>query len=82
MDLNSEDTLVWKHSALGGFAAKDVYQILLGLGNSLRWTMIVWRSFIPLSKSFLCWRLFHHRLPIGEVFGKEGFSLPSRCYIS
>ena len=57
----------------------DAYASLMESNGSISWGKSIWASYIPLSCSFLLWRIFHGKLPTEEAFSNRGIYLPSCC---
>ncbi|XP_055962061.1 uncharacterized protein LOC130015619 [Mercurialis annua] len=83
-DLNSytfacKDELIWTNARDGVLSCKSSLLYLRGSLPSLRWNKEIWKPFIPPSRSMLCWRLFHMRIPTDDMLRKAGITLVSVC---
>ncbi|CAI8595582.1 unnamed protein product [Vicia faba] len=73
------DKRCWKNSADGDLTLNIAYDFKRHRGNmDAKWSLI-WNKLIPPSKSFLAWRLFHHKMPTDDHWKNKSFSFPSRC---
>lgn len=61
--LLAEDHMVWNKSDSGMLTHKEAYLFQNTTGQNINWGNINWHRFIPPSKSFLSWRVFHNKLP-------------------
>jgi ribonuclease HI len=76
---DKEDKLVWIHTTHGDLTLKDAYSFFSTPGLNVSWAKSIWNIAIPPSKSFLVWRLFHHKMPTDEILSAKGMHLPSMC---
>jgi hypothetical protein len=74
-----DDQLLWIHSTHGDLTLKDAYSFVALPGTSVSWAKSIWNVAIPPSKSFMVWRLFHHKMPTDEILSARGIQLPSMC---
>ncbi|PNX55034.1 hypothetical protein L195_g048658, partial [Trifolium pratense] len=64
---DKEDFLIWNHTTSGELTMKDAYQFFSNPGPTASWSKTIWNIVIPPSKSFLVWRLFHHKMPTDDA---------------
>ncbi|CAJ2637186.1 unnamed protein product [Trifolium pratense] len=76
---DKEDKLIWIHNAHGELTLKDAYSFFTTSGQKVSWAKSLWNIAIPPSKSFMVWRLFHHKMPTDEILAVRGIQLPSMC---
>ncbi|CAJ2650982.1 unnamed protein product [Trifolium pratense] len=76
---DKEDFLIWNHTTSGELTMKDAYQFFSNPGPTASWSKTIWNIAIPPSKSFLVWRLFHHKMPTDDALSARGFYLTSMC---
>jgi ribonuclease HI len=76
---NKEDCLIWIHTTHGDLTLKDAYSFFSISGPHINWARSIWNIAIPPSKSFMVWRLFHHKMPTDENLSSRGMQLPSMC---
>jgi ribonuclease HI len=76
---DKEDKLLWIHNSHGDLTLKDAYSFFTTVGQKVNWAKSVWNIAIPPSKSFMVWRLFHHKMPTDEILSIRGLQLPSVC---
>ncbi|CAJ2645220.1 unnamed protein product [Trifolium pratense] len=76
---DKEDKLIWIHNAHGELTLKDAYSFFTTSGQKVSWAKSLWNIAIPPSKSFMVWRLFHHKMPTDEILAARGIQLPSMC---
>jgi hypothetical protein len=74
-----EDKLVWHSMANGNLSLKEAYSIKSPAGQNFHWSKYIWIKDIPPSKSLLCWRLMHDRVPTDDNLKIRGCSFPSIC---
>lgn len=74
-----EDKIVWKNSANGELSFKDAYLFKSPNAQNVKWSKFIWNKDIPPTKSLICWRLMHQRLPTDENLMIRGCSLASIC---
>lgn len=74
-----EDKLVWKNAANGELSLKDAYIFKAHCTQNIGWAKKIWSKDIPPSKSLLCWRLMHNRIPTDDNLVLRGCSLASMC---
>ena len=77
--VRDSDTLIWRKSACGNVTCSDAYASLMGSNGFTSWGKSIWASYVPPSRSFLLWRIFHGKLPTDEAFSNRGICLPG-CY--
>lgn len=74
---------VWCHSDTRVLSFKEAYNFLNPSSNQLSWCQLIWKQFIPPSKSFLIWRIMHKRMLTDENLRARGcvtVSIRSLCY--
>ncbi|CAJ2663194.1 unnamed protein product [Trifolium pratense] len=76
---DKEDFLIWNHTTSGELTMKDAYHFFSNPGPTASWSKTIWNIAIPPSKSFLVWRLFHHKMPTDDALSARGFYLTSVC---
>lgn len=74
-----EDRLVWDSAANGLLTFKDAFLFLNPVRNLAPGFSQIWSKAIPPSRSFLVWRLFHHKMPTDENIRRRGYTLASMC---
>lgn len=73
------DELVWTNSPSGELMFKDAYFCGLQNSQTLGWTKIIWRPFIPPSRSLVTWRIMHNVIATYDNLVKRGFPIVSCC---
>ncbi|GAU23976.1 hypothetical protein TSUD_327770 [Trifolium subterraneum] len=76
---DKEDKLLWIHNSHGDLTLKDANLFFTNPGQKVNWAKSVWNIVVPPSKSFMVWRLFHHKMPTDEILAIRGIQLPSIC---
>ena len=72
-------TRIWRKSVSRNVTCSNAYASLMESNGSTSWGKSIWANYVPYSRSFLLWRIFHGKLPIEEVFTSRGICLPSCC---
>ncbi|KAF1872450.1 hypothetical protein Lal_00016748 [Lupinus albus] len=75
----NQDKLIWQGTNNGILSLKDAYACIKPDLEDMNWCKLIWTKFIPPSKSFSTWRLFHHKMPTDENLQKRGCHLASLC---
>lgn len=75
----SSDQLVWQVSNSGDLSFKDAYSFLNPSNHPITWGKVIWSNCVPPSKSFLCWRLLHNKMPCDDNLCKRGCNIVSMC---
>ncbi|KAF1897548.1 hypothetical protein Lal_00036990 [Lupinus albus] len=73
----NQDKLIWQGTNNGILSLKDAFACIKPDTGDINWGKLIWTKFIPPSKSFSTWRLFHHKMPTDENLG--GCHLASMC---
>lgn len=73
-----DDIVVRSNSDLGSSTFKEAYLFLFPNRKSATWCKKLW---IPLTKSFVVWRLYHHKMPTDQLLKKE-VAPQSPCVVS
>lgn len=73
------DRVLWRGAMDGILTAKAAYDSLRVVRPELLWCKFIWKHYIPPSRSILCWKLFHIRLPTEDKFIARGMCLTSVC---
>lgn len=74
-----EDQLVWLKSVSGKLSFKEAYLFLNPSTNSNLWFKQFWSHCVPLSRSFLVWRILHEKIPTDDNLKKIGCITVSMC---
>lgn len=77
-----DDKLVWTNSVSGQLSFKEAYLFLNPERSSASWNKHLWLQFVPPSRSFIVWRLFHCKMATDEnlkLRGCVGISMCSLC---
>lgn len=74
-----EDQLVWNLSADGNLSFKGAYLLCKPIQQSFAWGKFIWNQFIPSSRSFMVWRLFHTKVPTDDNLRARGCICVSMC---
>ncbi|KAF1883955.1 hypothetical protein Lal_00012915 [Lupinus albus] len=75
----NQDKLIWQGTNNGILSLKDAFACIKPDTGDINWGKLIWTKFIPPSKSFSTWRLFHHKMPTDENLQKRGCHLASMC---
>ncbi|KAF1881556.1 hypothetical protein Lal_00021408 [Lupinus albus] len=67
----SLDRMVWQNTNDRFLSRRSAYATISQSTTSLNWCKLIWTKYIPPSKSFLIWRIFHNRLPNDENLAKK-----------
>lgn len=62
VNFECEDGLILINSFFGDINVRSLYLQLFGIFHREDWFDMICGKFIPMSKSFLCWRIFYGRL--------------------
>lgn len=73
------DQRVWCTSDTGNLTFKEAYRFLYPSSNALNWCKLIWKHFIPPSKSFVVWRLMHKKMPTDDNLRTRGCVTVSIC---
>lgn len=71
--------IAWCDSISGNLNFKDAFSFLNPPASPLNWSKLIWKHFIPPSKSLLLWRLIHKRMPTDENLQARGCITVSIC---
>lgn len=74
-----EDKIVWNSSNSGQLTLKEAYFFLYFVRLPTSWGQFIWHNHIPPSRSFMIWRLFHHKMPTDDNLKQRGLLIVSRC---
>jgi len=77
----TNDQLMWKHTASGELSLKDAYSFKKHPATKKHWAKTIWCKDIPLSKSLLAWRIMYDKLPTDDNLMARGCILPSMCFL-
>lgn len=75
----AKDQLRWSSSSTGLLSFKDAFYFLSPVGPQVPWCKLLWNSCIPPSKSFILWRIMHHKMPTDENLWIRGCVVVSVC---
>ena len=75
------DKRVWKHATDGILNARLAHMFLRPPLVRLDWSDVIWRTCIPLSHSFVFWRLMLSKLPTDDNLRKRGCTIVSVCVL-
>ncbi|WJX41072.1 hypothetical protein P8452_28481 [Trifolium repens] len=73
------DELVWNDSPSGELNFKNAYFCGLPALQTPGWAKIIWRLFIPPSRSLVMWRIMHNVIATDDNLVKRGFPIVSCC---
>ncbi|WJX18948.1 hypothetical protein P8452_08695 [Trifolium repens] len=73
------DELVWNDSPSGELDFKNAYFCGLPALQTPGWAKIIWRLFIPPSRSLVMWRIMHNVIATDDNMVKRGFPIVSCC---
>ncbi|KAF1864426.1 hypothetical protein Lal_00021848 [Lupinus albus] len=74
-----QDKLIWQGTTNGTLSLKSTFICLRPAIEERTWCKKIWSDFIPPSKSFTTWRLFHQKMPTDENLQLRGCQLASMC---
>ena len=77
--VRDDDYLLWRGSVLGEVSVADAYKLLQDDRVVYNWGKTLWSKYIPPSRSFLLWRLFHGKLPTEDLLSLKGLYLTNCC---
>lgn len=75
----AEDELIWSGTNSGTLSLKDAYAMIHSANVSLQWPTLIWSRAVPPSKSFLIWRIMHHKVLIDDNLWGRGCYMVSMC---
>lgn len=75
----SKDELVWSGNDSGTLSLKEAYNLVHSSISTQQWPNLFWSRVIPPSKSFLIWRILHHKVPTDDNLWKRGCHIVSMC---
>ncbi|XP_024632876.1 uncharacterized protein [Medicago truncatula] len=75
------DKRVWKHATDGVLTARLAHLFLRPNLVCLDWPVVIWRTCIPPSHSFVFWRMMLSKLPTDENLRMRGCTLVSVCVL-
>jgi hypothetical protein len=73
------DDLVWINSSSGELTFKDAYFCGLPALQTPGWTKLIWRLFIPPSRSLVTWKIMHNVIATDDNLIKCGYPIVSCC---
>lgn len=73
------DALQWLSTTDGHLTNKLTYLFVRGTCIKVPWHKLVWNTYIPPTRVFICWRFIHNRLPTDENLRKRGCTIVSIC---
>jgi ribonuclease HI len=73
------DDLVWTDSLSGDMTFKAAYFCDLPPPQVTGWASIIWRPFIPPSRSLVAWRIMHNVIATDDNLVRRGFPVVSCC---
>lgn len=73
------DELVWSGNDSGVLSLKEAYDLVHGRVLTENWPKFIWSKAIPPSKSFLLWRLLHHKVPTDDILWRKRCHIVSMC---
>lgn len=73
------DQRVWCNSEDGGLSFKQAYASLYPASNQVPCGKVIWKHFVPLTKSFLVRRILHRKMPTDENLCARGCVTVSIC---
>lgn len=57
---NCKDQLIWSQTDSGKLSFRYTFNYSFSNGQVLHWTKVIWNRFIPPSRTFLLWRIYHN----------------------
>ncbi|XP_019430034.1 PREDICTED: uncharacterized protein LOC109337509 [Lupinus angustifolius] len=75
----SKDRLMWKHADNGSLTLKEAHHAITNHPVHLNWCKLIWSRAIPPSKSFITWRIMHHKMPTDDNLMARGCAMASIC---
>ncbi|KAF1892551.1 hypothetical protein Lal_00011018 [Lupinus albus] len=76
---STQDMFIWQGTNYGILSLKVAFNCIKPDMEDKNWCKLIWSDYIPPSKSFTTWRLFHHKMPTNENLQKRGCHLTSMC---
>lgn len=73
------DLLRWRHTSTGELNMNDAYKFLVPGGPKVPWSKDLWNLEIPPSKTFLMWKILHHKIPSDDIISRRVIYLVSMC---
>ena len=73
------DKLNSKSTPNGKLTNKIACDYLNVAGQTVPWSKLLWKTYIPPSRAFTTWRLIHNKLPTDENLRKRGCYIVSIC---
>jgi len=69
----------WILDESGHFILKSARTFFLDPGVSYGWGKFIWSSYLPPSKAFVLWKVFHGRFPTDHHIQNKGLHIFSMC---
>ncbi|XP_019447391.1 PREDICTED: uncharacterized protein LOC109350622 [Lupinus angustifolius] len=74
-----DDKLIWQHANDGVLTLKTAFKDISSPSQKLFWCKKIWNRSIPPSKSFITWRIMHHKMPTDDNLQSRGCMMASIC---
>lgn len=74
-----KDKIVWDNSVCGALSFREASLFLKPVSNLAPSFKQIWSKAIPPSRSFLVWRIFHHKMPTDNNLKRRGSIIVSMC---
>ncbi|XP_057790752.1 uncharacterized protein LOC131007855 [Salvia miltiorrhiza] len=76
---DDNDTRFWKPSLHGAVTAALAFSNNCHRFPRVSWGSWIWRPYIPVRRSLICWRVLHSRLPTYDRLIRHGMITPNFC---